>query len=211
MLRTLPDFIRELYWELEKGENGTPHVQGCLRLKTQQRTTFLLKHFLARAHYTGLGSAEYQENMKKYAMKQDATATSGVVSARNTEPILFPAVIPEMIVKEWFELDIEVCQRALPSGEEEPWLLRKYDEISFEEAYDRAARALVKKYRVETLVCRPEVKTSTRLYYKEIYDRIIHNRNANEENHETEAHEAELPDCEESSSTCSASEARPEQ
>lgn len=176
MLRTVPEFIRELYWELEKGESGTPHVQGCFRLKTQQRLAFLQKHFLDRAHYVGLGSAEYQENMKKYAMKQDATATSGVVALRNSEPVLFPAVIPEMIVSEWLDLDIEVQK----TDSEQPWLLHKNDEISFDEAYMRACRELVKRYRIETLLGRPEVKTSTRLFYYEIYERIIHNRNAND-------------------------------
>lgn len=173
MIRTFPEFIRECVWELEKGENGTPHVQGYFRLKTQQRVSFLLKHFLSRAHYTGLGSEEYKQNMKKYAQKQDTTATSAVVQSRNTDPILFPAVIPEMIVEEILDAGLDWTHGTF-------YYVESQNPVTFDRAYEIASQRLVTKYRVETIVVRPDIRSCVRLFINQIYERIKHKRNADE-------------------------------
>lgn len=171
MIRTFPEFIRECIWELEEGEEGgTPHVQGFFRLKTQQRISFLLKHFLARAHYTGLTTDEYKQNMKAYAQKQDATATSAVVQQRNTDPILFPAVLPEMIVE-------EIMEDFHWSGDVFHWK-RSNNVTTFDKAYDLAIKRLVTKYRVETIVVRPDIRSCVRLFLDEISYRLINKRDA---------------------------------
>lgn len=173
-IRSVPEFIRECVYELEKGEDeGTPHVQGFFRLKTQQRMSFLQKHFLARAHYTGLSSEEYKQNMKVYAQKQDATATSAVHQQNQQGPILFPAVIPEMIVE--ILLREGYRQTDLDSQRWE----HQGNLVSFEDMYDRGARELVSEHRVETMVVRPDVKSCVRLYWHPIMLRL-NKRNAND-------------------------------
>lgn len=83
----------------ERGEGGTPHIQGYLRCSRQVRLTHLKKHWLPRANFTALSSDEYRENMRTYVQKQDATATGATAQQRRAEPMLYPALIPEMIVR----------------------------------------------------------------------------------------------------------------
>jgi len=174
MIRTFPEFVRECIWELEKGTNETPHVQGYLRLKTQQRISFLLKHFLSRGHYIGLSGDEYRENVKKYVQKQDDTATSAVHQQRQSEPIVFPALVPELIVKEMMVMESEGIDLGLVSLTAE-----KSDvKARFDRAYEASARRLVKRVRIETIVFRPDIQTSTRLFYSEIKERLTHNTDA---------------------------------
>lgn len=202
MIRSFPEFIRECVWELEKGEDeGTPHVQGYCRLKTQQRMSFLSKHFLARAHYTGLTTDEYKLNMKAYAQKQDVTATSAVVQSRQDSPILFPAVIPEMVVEQLIQLESQGYYSL-----DDSWF-HQGNRIAFDDIYTVAAKILVQQFRIETLVMRPDVKSSVRLFYKEISQRIKQTRNANEEVNEEESRsaaevdEAKADCCDEDSAT----------
>lgn len=203
-VRNHPEWIVHHVWELEKGEKtGTPHVQGLVKLKSQQRTGFLNRHWLPRGSFNGLGSDEYKQNMKTYAQKQDKTATSAATSSRSTEPILFPAVIPEMIVEMVDSLGLhpnETCDYVnFPGVQDDPQLAqslwdaspekdrRKWREegIRVGEPYDYAMsaaiavakRKLVLKYRVETLVSRPEMDSIVRSYYHEILSRLKHKRN----------------------------------
>lgn len=73
-----PDHMRELVYTLEQGEEGTNHIQAYLKLKRQQRLSFVKKLF-PRGHFKALCSAEYQQNTKVYAQKLDATARSPAV------------------------------------------------------------------------------------------------------------------------------------
>lgn len=227
-VRNPPEWVREHVWELERGDEGTPHVQGYFRCKTQVRTSYIVKHWLTRAHLTGLATLEYKENMKQYAQKQDATATSAATMQRNVEPVLFPAVIPEMLV-EWID-DQGLCPNGI--GWEEVYLrdaknapvrlVRSLISLSPAVWIDHwrrdghamgadglpradsppayypwkavlavAKRALVEKYRVETLVSRPEMDTIVRSYYDEILARLKHKRNADDPEEET--HHTPLP------------------
>lgn len=90
------DHVHELE---EAPTTGTPHVQGFAKLTRQVRKSFLIKHWLPRATWIPLRSEEYRENMRKYVQKQDATATSAVRQQTNHQPLLFPAMIPEMIIR----------------------------------------------------------------------------------------------------------------
>jgi len=69
------DHMRELVHTLEEGAEGTPHIQAYLKLKRQQRLSFVKKLF-PRGHFKALTSAQYIENTKRYAQKLDDTARS---------------------------------------------------------------------------------------------------------------------------------------
>lgn len=77
-----PDYMREIIHTLEKGEEGTPHIQAWIKLQRQQRLSFVKKLF-PRGHFKPLTSDEYIANTKKYAQKLDDTATSGAVHRFN--------------------------------------------------------------------------------------------------------------------------------
>lgn len=73
------DYLRQIIWTPEQGEDGTPHLQGWLKLHRQQRLSFM-KKFLKRAHWVPLTNAEYIFNTKQYSQKQDETATGATVN-----------------------------------------------------------------------------------------------------------------------------------
>lgn len=103
---TTVDPIVEHVYTPEKGEGGTPHIQGFLRCARQVRLTYLKKHWQPRANFTALSSDEYRANMRAYVQKQDHTATAGTHQQRRAEPMLYPALIPELIVK-WIKENTE--------------------------------------------------------------------------------------------------------
>jgi len=91
-----PDYVREIVYTLEKGEEGTPHIQGWLKLQRQQRLSFVKKLF-PRGHFKALMKAEYDLNTKRYAQKLDDTAVAGAVhkfnDPMNTIEVLMKKVI----------------------------------------------------------------------------------------------------------------------
>lgn len=70
-----PDYCRELVWTMEQGEQGTPHIQGYVKLQRQQRLSFMKKLFPG-GHFKPLTNAEYAHNTKLYAQKNDDTTRS---------------------------------------------------------------------------------------------------------------------------------------
>lgn len=103
---TTIDPIVEHVYTLEKGESGTPHVQGYLKCSRQVRLTHLKKHWLPQAHFQALNNDEYRANMRDYVQKQDHTAASGTHQRRRIEPVLYPALIPELLVQ-WISDNLE--------------------------------------------------------------------------------------------------------
>lgn len=81
-----PDQVRQIVYTLEKGEeNGTPHIQGYLKLYRQQRDSFVRKLF-PRARWFGITADDYKLNAQRYAQKLDATAESPAVITNNPFP-----------------------------------------------------------------------------------------------------------------------------
>ena len=75
-VRGHPDYFKHFIWQEEVGEDGTPHIQGLVKLHRNQRFSFMKKLF-PRAHLTALNSDEHRENMLHYVQKStdDGTAT----------------------------------------------------------------------------------------------------------------------------------------
>lgn len=168
-IRSMPEFIKQCIWELEKGE--TPHVQGYIKLKTNQRLSFLRSHYLARAHYTGLTTEEWKQNTKKYVQKQDETAVGCVVQDAQTQRTFFPAEIPELLVQEMCDIALEY--RPVVSG----GTVLRFERSDgscwhWKELYEVAIRQLIERYRIETMLVRPEMEKIVRSFYVEISRRI---------------------------------------
>lgn len=174
MIRSMPEFIKQCIWELEKGDADTPHVQGWLKLKLQQRMSYLRSHYLPRAHYTGMTTDEWNQNMKRYVQKQDSTAVGGVVQQRQELPVLFPAIAVEMIVEQIMSLEEDGYYQS-----DGRWF-HQGNERCFDDIYKLVCRRLIAKHRIELLCSRPDVKLAVRSFYKEISNRIrIQQRDAN--------------------------------
>jgi len=86
-----PDYIRQLVYTLEKGEEGTPHIQAYVKLFRQQRLSYVKKLF-PRGSFKALLVDEYKLNAQRYAQKLDITAESPAVITNNP----FPDAIVEL-------------------------------------------------------------------------------------------------------------------
>lgn len=93
-----PDYCREIVHTLEVGEEGTPHIQGWIKLLRQQRFSFV-KKLLPGAHLKPLTCAEYVENTKQYAQKQDVTAESVSVHKFNDPQHTIESVVRKVMIE----------------------------------------------------------------------------------------------------------------
>lgn len=98
------DYMREIIHTLEKGEEGTNHIQAWIRMKRDVRQSFMKKLY-PRANFKILGSDEYNENAKRYAQKDDET-TQSAHTHKFYEPVLTietlaRKVIDTMIDRDW--------------------------------------------------------------------------------------------------------------
>nr|ALE29667.1 replication associated protein [Lake Sarah-associated circular virus-21] len=91
-----PDHCRELIHTLEKGENGTIHIQAWLKLQRQQRLSFVKKLF-PRANFKPLTSDEYIRNAKSYAQKLDKTAQSPSIHVFQDPMITLESVMRKLV------------------------------------------------------------------------------------------------------------------
>lgn len=80
-----PDYIRQLVYTLEEGEEGTPHIQAYIKMKRDTRFSAMKKLF-PRGNFAFIDNDEYKLNSQRYAQKLDATARSPAVIT-NFEPI----------------------------------------------------------------------------------------------------------------------------
>jgi len=80
-----PDHIRQLIYTLERGEQGTPHIQAFIKMKRDCRLSHMKKLFPS-GHFNFLDSSEYRLNAQRYAQKLDITAESGA-TITNGDPL----------------------------------------------------------------------------------------------------------------------------
>ena len=120
-----PDHMRELVYTLEEGEEGTPHIQGWIKLKRQQRLSFVKKLF-PRAKLIPLCSAAYIQNTKNYAQKLDDTARSPAVHRFN-DPIHTIEGIVRKVINRMIEEDLPLTKRPWVEAElvEEDYTMAK--------------------------------------------------------------------------------------
>jgi len=79
-----PDHIRQMVYTLERGDNGTPHVQAYIKMKRDCRLSHMRKLY-PRGNFGFLTTAEYTLNSQRYAQKLDKTAESPAV-IQNGDP-----------------------------------------------------------------------------------------------------------------------------
>lgn len=87
-----PDQLRQLVYSREVGENGTPHIQGYVRLFRQQRMSYVQKLF-PRAHFKAITCEVFNLHAQRYPQKQDATS-DGPVNIMNSQ---FPDPVTELL------------------------------------------------------------------------------------------------------------------
>lgn len=78
-------YVRHWIWTPEQGKEGTPHIQGWLRLHRNQTIT-MVKKLYPRAHLKPIRKDEYNENSQQYAQKDDET-TRGKHNIHLNDPL----------------------------------------------------------------------------------------------------------------------------
>lgn len=112
-----PDHCREIVHTIEKGEEGTPHIQAWVKLQRQQRLSFMKKLF-PRGHFKALMSDEYIANTKRYAQKLDETAAAAAVHRFNDPMKTIETVMRKVIDRMMDEYeDVEDLDRARKAAE----------------------------------------------------------------------------------------------
>lgn len=94
-----PDYVRSLIHTTEVGQDGTPHIQGWMKLQRQQRLSFVKKLF-PRAHFTPLTQAEHELNTRRYVQKEDETTAGAHTQTHNT-PIPDAVTVLEKYCEQW--------------------------------------------------------------------------------------------------------------
>lgn len=107
-----PDYCREIIHTLEEGKEGTPHIQAWVKLQRQQRMSFLRKLFPG-GHFKPLTSAEYVENTKQYAQKNDETTRSAHVHVFHDPTGTLESIMKQVILAMSKEMSYEIYDNSL--------------------------------------------------------------------------------------------------
>lgn len=98
------DYIRQLIWTAEEGEEGTPHIQAYLKLIKQQRMSFVKKLYPS-GHFQPISAAEYQRNCVDYAQKEDETTVGAHVNTL-ADTIADPVYLLNRLIREILDQSI---------------------------------------------------------------------------------------------------------
>lgn len=107
-----PDYCREIIYTLEEGKEGTPHIQAWVKLQRQQRMSFLRKLFPG-GHFRPLTSAEYVENTKQYAQKNDETTRSAHVHVFHDPTGTLESIMKQVIINMSKDMAYEIYDNSL--------------------------------------------------------------------------------------------------
>lgn len=157
-LRTL-HWVREVVGQVEKGENGTPHIQGMV--KTVSVRFAQVKKALPRAH---IEKARSETALTKYVQKEETRVAQ--------LPQVKVATLPDvqtmcLTVALMFCYQQDSSLDPLDTNELD--LIQRYEYAisnNWELILDRAVRALIYQgyYGVEFVVSNPQVRTAFRKY-----------------------------------------------
>jgi len=163
------EYIRQLIWTLEEGEEGTPHVQAYVKLMKQQRQSFIKKLY-PRAHFRSITSDEYKHNCHDYAQKNDDTTVGAHVITYNEQ-------IPDVV--QFLRKMLEEACGCDPSNDNQPdnaeaWMSHWYrpNEI-LTRCLAVEKRAVAARPTVAKLLVSPTYTRVKKLYMREIVENIV--------------------------------------
>lgn len=165
-----PDYIRQLIWTAECGEQEeTPHVQCYVKLMKQQRMSFIKKLY-PRGHFKSITSDEYKENCKLYAQKNDETTIGSHIITYN-EPIPDCVHFLRRMISESINCD--------PTNDNQPdtaeaWMDHWFNPIEIQRnLVIQEKRAVAQKPIVAKLIVSPTYARIKKLYLREITENIV--------------------------------------
>jgi len=193
-----PEYIRQLIWTPEVGEEGTPHVQAYIKLMKQQRLSFVKKLY-PRGHFKSITADDYKRNCSDYAQKDDKTTIGSHVITYNEQ-------IPDVVA--FLRKMLEEASGCDPMNDNQPdtpeqWLANWYrpNEI-LQRCGEAERRAVAIRPSVAKLLVSPTYTRVKKLYMREIIENIVHalyyknaDDNEGEGTGESELHQTVTFDC----------------
>lgn len=168
-----PDYVRSLIHTREIGGDGTEHIQAWIKLKRQQRMSFVKKLF-PRGHFTPLASDEYELNTRRYVQKNDDT-TAGAHIQQFNDPVTDCITLLKKFATELLEANRLAFDNGTYVKEDtKRWLLVREREAVVEDPYN--AKVFVS----------PTYSKVKALYWQEIFLHIC-NKHASDRSEDGES------------------------
>ena len=201
--RGYPDYVRELIWTREIGEEGTEHIQAYVKLQRQQRMSFIKKLF-PRGHFKPITRDEYSLNTKEYAQKDDETTAGQHRQIYNpplpaADTLLYELVEAALKCQSWLAKlwDENTSSLAHPSSTDSPFHITPAVLLKLREDLSMCEKSIViLQPRVEKILVSAQYKSIRKEWLREIATRIAITQYEHGIN-EAEAQVAELPVLEE--------------
>jgi len=165
-----PEYIRQIIWTAEEGEEGTPHIQAFVKLMKQQRLSFIKKLY-PRGHFKSITADEYKHNCSDYAQKNDDTTIGSHVITYNEQ-------IPDVV--QFLRSMIEEALGCDPSRDSQPddpqsWMDHWYSQKDVvKDIIECEKRAVAKRPSVAKLLVSPTYARVKKLYLREIVENIVY-------------------------------------
>lgn len=165
-----PEYIRQLIWTAEEGEEGTPHIQAFIKLMKQQRLSFIKKLY-PRGHFKSITSDDYKKNCSDYAQKDDKTTIGSHVITYNEQ-------IPDVV--QFLRTIVEESCGCDPTNDNQPdtpeaWMNHWYrpNEI-LNRMMQEEKRAVARRPQCAKLLVSPTYTRVKKLYLREITENIVY-------------------------------------
>lgn len=189
-----PEYIRQLIWTPEQGEDGTPHIQAYVKLMKQQRMSFIKKLF-PRGHFKSITADEYKHNCRHYAQKDDKTTIGSHTITCNEQ-------IPDVV--QFLRSMLEEACGCDPTNDNQPdtpelWMDHWFNPREIlNKVLEVEKRAVARRPMVAKFLVSPTYTRVKKLFTREIVENIVfglyHNNaddNQGEGSGESDVHESE--------------------
>jgi len=161
-------WVREVSGQVEKGQEGTVHIQGML--KTQSVRFAQVKKALPRAH---IEAAKNPAGLAKYVVKPE-TRVSSIPTVRTATQSDIQRQVYNQVIADCYRLEQNRYGEAFDILKcDDNYLLNKYTQhirMYWESYVDTAVRILIRQgyYGIEFVMSNPQVRTAFRKYLVEI-------------------------------------------
>jgi len=171
-------YIREMVWTPEVGgEEGTPHIQGWVRLQRNQSQAFMKKLY-PRAHLKPCRKDDYNENCFRYAQKNDETTAGNHHIVLNDPLPASDTILYQVLERSWdwlVETDKNIADFLMHEG--------VYDVIQRlnlkQLRTDATERIMIsEKSGLEKIFVSPVYEKMKSKYWREILYRLKHKQDA---------------------------------
>lgn len=164
------EYIRQLIWTPEVGEDGTPHIQAYVKLMKQQRMSFIKKLY-PRGHFKSITADDYKHNCSHYAQKDDKTTIGSHVITYNEQ-------VPDVV--QFLRTIIQESCGCDPTNDNQPdtpesWMDHWFrpNEV-LQRMIQEEKRAVARRPQCAKLLVSPTYTRVKKLYLREITENIVY-------------------------------------